>query len=374
MSSPSLGPPSRRACWRALGTSAELLVLGEERQLALAREAVEDWLAQVDLACSRFRPDSELSRLTVVNGQAMRVSPVLIEATQLALRAARLTDGDVDPTLGTALELAGYDRDWTLIEADGGWEAASRAGIPAGIPANPATPSRRTSDSNPVPRLRVRLRAPWTRVRVDQALGTIELPRGVKLDLGATAKAWAADRAAGIARAAGKCGGVLVSLGGDIATSGNSPVGGWRVHVTDDHRDGPDAPGQTIAIGSGGLATSSTAVRRWRRGDSQMHHIIDPLTGAPASTPWRTVSVAAENCADANIAATAAIVRGERAVQWLSDLGLPSRLVAQDGGVTTVGSWPADLLNTPPGSWSRSAHRARRDLAETGSAPLGSAA
>jgi hypothetical protein len=225
MSSPSLGPPSRRACWRALGTSAELLVLGEERQLALAREAVEDWLAQVDLACSRFRPDSELSRLTVVNGQAMRVSPVLIEATQLALRAARLTDGDVDPTLGTALELAGYDRDWTLIEADGGWEAASRAGIPAGIPANPATPSRRTSDSNPVPRLRVRLRAPWTRVRVDQALGTIELPRGVKLDLGATAKAWAADRAAGIARAAGKCGGVLVSLGGDIATSGNSPVG-----------------------------------------------------------------------------------------------------------------------------------------------------
>ncbi|HEU0251274.1 MAG TPA: FAD:protein FMN transferase [Solirubrobacteraceae bacterium] len=346
MSSTSLNPALRRACWRALGTNAELLVLGDERQLALAREAVEDWLAQVDLACSRFRPDSELSRLSVANGRAMRVSLVLIEATQLALRAARLTNGDVDPTLGTALELAGYDRDWALIEADGGWQAAWRTGVPGST----AAPARRTSDPNPVPRLRVRLRAPWTRVRVDQRLGTVELPRGVKLDLGATAKAWAADRAASVARAAGDCSGVLVSLGGDIATSGNSPAGGWRVHVTDDHRDGPDAPGQTITIGSGGLATSSTAVRRWRRGDAQMHHIIDPHTGAPASTPWRTVSVAAENCADANIAATAAIVRGESAVQWLSGLGLPSRLVAQDGGVTTVGSWPAEFSQAPPAS------------------------
>jgi thiamine biosynthesis lipoprotein len=105
-----------------------------------------------------------------------------------------------------------------------------------------------------------------------------------------------------------------------------------------------------------------------------MHHIIDPLTNRPASTPWRTVSVAAENCTDANIAATAAIVRGEQAVQWLSGLGLPARLVAQEGEVSTVGSWPADLSQTPPGSGSPSVRPARRPLAETGSAPLGSAA
>jgi thiamine biosynthesis lipoprotein len=170
---------------------------------------------------------------------------------------------------------------------------------------------------------------------------TIQLPRGVKLDLGATAKAWAADRAAAAARAASGCG-VLVSLGGDIATSGACPAGGWRVHVTDDHRDGPDAPGQTIAIGGGGLATSSTFVRRWRRNGQQMHHIVDPATGDPASTPWRTVSVAAASCAEANIAATAAIVRGERALAWLAELGLPARLVARDGAVSTVGSWPAE--------------------------------
>jgi thiamine biosynthesis lipoprotein len=363
---PSLAPT--RARWRALGTSAELLVLGDERQLALAREAVEDWLAQVDLACSRFRADSELSRLSASNGRAVRVSPILVEAVQVALRAARLTGGDVDPTLGTALELAGYDRDWTLIEADNDWETASRSGLACST----ARSSRTTPD--PAPRLRVRRQAPWTRVRVDPILSTVEVPRGVKLDLGATAKAWAADRAATIAREAGDCNGVLISLGGDIATSGNGPAGGWRVHVTDDHRDGPDAPGQTITIGRGGLATSSTAVRRWRRDQRPMHHIIDPLTNRPASTPWRTVSVAAENCTDANIAATAAIVRGEQAVQWLSGLGLPARLVAQEGEVSTVGSWPADLSQTPPGSGSPSVRPARRPLAETGSAPLGSAA
>ncbi|MGH2879323.1 MAG: FAD:protein FMN transferase [Solirubrobacteraceae bacterium] len=372
MSSPGLSLAPTRARWQALGTSAELLVLGDERQLALARETVEDWLAQVDLACSRFRADSELSLLSGANGQAMRVSPVLIEATQLALRAARLTDGDVDPTLGTALELAGYDRDWTLIEADEDRESAAGNGTAGDTSAPSRTPA------GPVPRLRVRRRAPWTRVRVDPTIGTIELPRGVKLDLGATAKAWAADRAASIARAAGGCSGVLVSLGGDIATSGKSPPAGWRVHVTDDHRDGPDAPGQTITINAGGLATSSTAVRRWRRGETPMHHIIDPLTGAPARTPWRTVSVAAENCAQANIAATAAIVRGERAVQWLRDLGLPARLVARNGEVSTVGAWPGawpgDLSQAPPPSQPSSTHPKRQALAKTGDAPLGSAA
>lgn len=330
MRAASLSQAPRRERWQALGTSAELLVLGDESRLALAREAVESWLAQVDLACSRFRADSELSRLSGASGRAMRVSSTLVEATQLALRAARLTDGDVDPTLGTALELAGYDRDWTLIEADTD---------------NGATFA--TSDADSAmrakgPRVRVRLRAPWTRVRVDPTLGTIELPAGVKLDLGATAKAWAADRAAVTARAASGCAGVLVSLGGDIATSGECPSSGWRVHVTDDHRDGPNAPGQTIAIRGGGLATSSTAVRQWQHGGEPMHHIIDPRTNRPADTPWRTVSVAASNCADANIAATAAIVRGESAARWLDELKLPARLVARDGDVRTVGSWPAE--------------------------------
>jgi thiamine biosynthesis lipoprotein len=142
-----------------------------------------------------------------------------------------------------------------------------------------------------------------------------------------------------VARAC-RCG-ALVAIGGDIATAGPPPREGWRIHVTDDHRARPDAPGQTVAIASGGLATSSTATRRWRHGSATMHHIIDPATGAPAVGRWRTVSVAAATCTDANIASTAALVRGDAAAAgWLERCGLPARLVDHRGGALHVGEWP----------------------------------
>ena len=147
--------------------------------------------------------------------------------------------------------------------------------------------------------------------------------------------------------AAGACG-ALVSLGGDIATCGLAPAGGWQIRVTDDHRSDCAAAGQTICIRSGGLATSSTAVRRWRRDGATMHHIIDPRTGAPVRSSWRTASVAAADCTDANIAATAALVRALDAPAWLAGLGLPARLVDWEGNVTTIGSWPADALACSP--------------------------
>jgi thiamine biosynthesis lipoprotein len=132
---------------------------------------------------------------------------------------------------------------------------------------------------------------------------------------------------------------VLVSLGGDIATAGRSPRGGWPIHVTDDHRSSPQAPGQTVAIRSGGLATSSTSTRRWVHAGEIAHHLLDPADGAPVQGPWRTASVAAGSCLEANIASTAAIVRGEGALAWLATL--PARLVADDGAVTVIGGWPA---------------------------------
>jgi thiamine biosynthesis lipoprotein len=132
---------------------------------------------------------------------------------------------------------------------------------------------------------------------------------------------------------------VLVSLAGDIAVAGPPPPGGgWSIRVTDDHRAGPEAPGQTVAVREGGLATSSTAVRSGPAG----HHVIDPATGRPVRAHFRTVSVAAASCLDANIASTAAIVRGRRAEDWLAALGLPGRLVLLDGTVRHVGGWPGD--------------------------------
>jgi FAD:protein FMN transferase len=163
----------------------------------------------------------------------------------------------------------------------------------------------------------------------------------VELDLGATAKALCVDQAAG--RAAALTGaGVLVSIGGDIAVAGAGPEDGWPVRVTDDHAAPPEAPGQTVTLRSGGLATSGTSVRRWVRGGTELHHLIDPTTGQPAVGRWRTVTVAAGSCVDANIASTAAMIRGETAVDWLTGAGLPARLVSTDGEVTAVGGWPAE--------------------------------
>jgi thiamine biosynthesis lipoprotein len=120
--------------------------------------------------------------------------------------------------------------------------------------------------------------------------------------------------------------------------------------VTDDHRAGVTAPGQWITVLGGGLATSSTSVRRWATTTGSAHHLLDPATGQPADGPWRTVSVTAATCLDANIASTAAIIRGERAVRWLEELRLPSRLVTTDGRALHLAGWPRageDLPLTP---------------------------
>jgi thiamine biosynthesis lipoprotein len=134
-----------------------------------------------------------------------------------------------------------------------------------------------------------------------------------------------------------------VSLGGDSAVAG-APDGGWCIRLSDDHSAPLDAPGPCVSIETGGLATSSTAVRRWRTDSGEAHHLLDPRTGLPADSPWRTVSVAAPSCVDANVASTAAIVLGESAPRWLAERGLPARLVATDGGAVHVFGWPSDEL------------------------------
>jgi len=294
----------------ALGTTATLCVAdGAGLEPALA--ALETELLEIDAACSRFRPDSELSALNAAAGKPFRASPRLVAAIGVALRAATATTGLVDPTVGRALRVAGYDRTFEALC---------------------------TTERRPPPRFE--LVPGWRRVHVDRTTGVVTMPKGVELDLGATAKALAADRGAWAAAAAAGCG-VLVSLGGDVAVAGEPPADGWPVLVTDDHAARLDAPGQTVSIRTGGLASSGTAVRRWRAGGAELHHIVDPRTGRPAETPWRTVSVAAASCVDANIASTAAIVLGRAAKAWLAWHRLPARLVRRSGAVEHVAGWPA---------------------------------
>ena len=333
------------ARWETWSTSV-VLRLTDPRELAAARTAVERELDGIERACSRFRTDSEIARVNADAGRAVRVSPLLAEALALALRTARLTNGDVDPTVGSALILAGYDRDWPLLEP------------PA---TGPRAQDLAARERSPAPTVLARAVCGWRSVTFDSAARTVRVPAGFTIDLGATAKAWAADRAARVAARIANCG-ALVAIGGDLATSGVAPARGWAVHVTDDHRADHRAPGQTVTIRSGGLATSSTAVRRWRQRGRTMHHIIDPATGAPARGTWRTVSVAAASCADANIASTAALIRAGGAPAWLAHMGVPARLVSQSGRVYTVGAWPVQARRTPTaGGVSRVDSRSARE-------------
>jgi FAD:protein FMN transferase len=262
------------------------------------------------MACSRFRPDSELSKMNQSGGQWVRIGPVFLEALQAALWAARATGGLVDPTVGGSLRAIGYDRDFKSLAED---------------------------DPSP---LRLQVVPGWQALDLDRDQSRVRVPKGVELDLGATAKGLAADKAAVAARKAAGEGGVLVSLGGDISVAGPPPEGGWLVLVTDDATREDDKTGALVSLGQGGLATSSTTVRRWRREGRLLHHIIDPATGLSADSPWLFVTVTANTCLEANAAATAAIILGEAALEWLARQKLPSRLVRLDHTVERIAGWP----------------------------------
>lgn len=281
------------------------LLVTDAPELDRSRRIVDDELDAVEMAASRFRADSEICALADAGGVRRQVSPMLADLIEAALGAARVTDGDVDPTVGAAVVELGYDHSYA--------------------PGGSAVP-RISSVAVPVD---------WTAVEFDGR--SVRIPPGTLLDLGATAKAVAADRCA--RRVHSQTGtGVLVNLGGDIATAGPAPQGGWRVLV----QDSDDDPASHITIGTDtGLATSSTRRRRWSRAGAMHHHIIDPRTGASAGQVWRSVSVAADSCLAANTVSTAAIVRGRRAAAWISSLGVAARLVDRDGIEHTFGGWPS---------------------------------
>ncbi len=290
-----------------------MVATSEPGALDEARSLLIPKLRAVDLACSRFRDDSELVALNRSSGVPVTVSAALWEAVEVALRVAWMTGGLVDPTLGRPLRLAGYDRTFSRVLLRDG-QLVRPSFEPGGT---------------------------WRDVELDAARRTICVPQGVELDLGATAKALVADQVA-VAAANATGSGVLVGLGGDIAVAGEAPDGGWPIRIAEDHRAPLDTNGPTVAIVAGGLATSSTQVRRWETAAGMVHHILDPRTGRPAAGGWVTVSVAAASCVDANAASTAAILLGERAPSWLEKRHLAARLAGSDGPVVLAGSWPAD--------------------------------
>ncbi len=297
--------------FEAIGTTIRL-VATVPWALDEATVVVREHVDALDRAASRFRPDSEVSLLAraAESGPASALaSPVLASSLRAALRAARLTDGLVDPTVGRAVARSGYDVDIDVLRH------RTRVPDPEG-------------EATPVPG--------WRTVTIDPVTDRVDVPQGCLLDLGASAKAHAADVLA--TRLADRLpGGFLVNLGGDIALSGEAPEGGWQVAVD----DVSGATLQVVGLVSGqGITTSSTRHRTWRdaKGGSR-HHILDPRTGRTADAVWDQVTCVAANALEANAASTAAVVLGESAPEWLRANGIPARLDGPGGTVTTAG-WP----------------------------------
>jgi thiamine biosynthesis lipoprotein len=318
-------PNYRSTHWRTWGTYVFLAVADGEL-LDGARELAETMLAEFDLAASRFRADSDLSRANAAAGDWVAVSPLLVQAVRVALEVAEDTGGLVDPTLGLSLAALGYDDDLDRVQDRG--HRLSGAD-PADLP--PPAPPRSGA---------------WREVAVQEP-DRLRVPSGVALDLGATGKALAADRiSAAIAYRAGTdC---ILSLGGDVAIGTRRGGAGyphrWQVSVS----ELPDSRvEQILALPHGAIATSSTLHRTWRVGGQPMHHLLDPATGRPVQQIWRTATVQAEDCVAANAASTAALVLGAAAPGWLTERGLAARLVGGDGSVCTLGQWPEPAAEGP---------------------------
>jgi thiamine biosynthesis lipoprotein len=306
---PTASDPAVRSL-QAIGTTATVVVgdadLADDALALLAADLVE-----LDEACSRFRPDSELRRVERLGrGRPTPVSPLLFDALDAACAVAARTAGIVDPTIGSALVELGYDRDLGAPD-------------PGGTP-TPFAP-------RPAPG--------WWRLGLDPDTRTVVVPDGVHVDLGSTGKAFAADRSSVRIAAALGCG-VLVNLGGDVAVAGPPPMSGWGVGIARSCTTEPADADEVVALVSGGLATSGTTARTWLRDGRRVHHIVDPWTGEVAPSTWALVSVLAGTCLEANGWSTAAVVWGADAPGNLATFGVPARLVARDGAVVVVGDWP----------------------------------
>jgi thiamine biosynthesis lipoprotein len=267
--------------WQGFGTTVELRLwprpgMAAAGALRLAQSAA--FLHRAERRLSRFRPDSELSRLNRWAGRPRRVSPVLLRLVATALAAARMTDGRFDPTVLPALLAAGYTRTFAQLSE-----------APVGDPARAAVPGR------------------YREVRIDALRRTVHLPRGVGLDLGGIAKGWLADV---VLRRLRPLGAAVVDIGGDGAFTpagvGNPP---WMIEVAD-----PWTPGTSVAEmsidGGGGVATSGILRRRWQTSTGWRHHLIDPRTGVPASTDLASVTVIGPSATAAEVMAKVVLLEG----------------------------------------------------------------
>jgi thiamine biosynthesis lipoprotein len=301
--------------FRAMNTDVLAVVAVEAAEgapAAAALEEVEGLFAGVEACASRFRPESELSRLNRSAGRQFAASPVLYALVEAALRGAAETEGAFDPTLLDALERAGYDRSFDQLPDE--------------------RPAPSEGDS---PALPVAGAADWRMIRLDPEGRTITLPPGCRIDLGGIGKGWTVDEACARLRGGGFRDFAL-DAGGDLYAAGRQGDGEpWTVGVAD-----PDRPEQdlaVLAVDGRAVATSTTARRRWRIEGEARHHLIDPRTRRPAASGIVSATVVAESVARAEVLAKAALILGpEEGRALLERRGVAGLLVLDTGGLVSV--------------------------------------
>jgi thiamine biosynthesis lipoprotein len=291
----------KRIEFHAMGSRMMAAVDGDSRAAEEALQRVPEWFEEWEQVLSRFRPDSELSRLNRSTGRPVEVSETLWEVFHAAREAERFTAGLVTPTVLEALLLAGYDHSFELL--------------PPAISGDGWTPAASPDLS--------------TAVGWEASTRTLILPEAVRLDLGGVAKGWAAQRAAKrLARYAP----ALVDAGGDIAVSGLRKGGiKWPVGIGDPFH--PENYFEILDLGGGGVATSGKDYHRWQREGAWMHHIIDPRSGSPAVTDILTATVVAPTVLVAEAAAKAALILGSQAgLDWIDTHAELAVVLVLEGG------------------------------------------
>ena len=297
-----------------MGTTAHVVVT--EGVAGLADRAVEH-LEDLEARWSRFRPDSEISRLNERVGVPVLVSRSTYELVDHALEGRRLTAERFDPTLLDALCAAGYDRSFELLgTVDAPPSVAGRHQAPARV---------HVQDPEPI--------------RLDPITGTVWLAPGVQFDPGGIGKGFAADVVVDFVLAEGARG-ALVNVGGDLRAEGMAPEGsGWVVAVTDPNH--PDRIVSTVALEAGAVASTWRTKRTWTAPDgSPRHHLIDPSTGLPATTGLAGVTVLAGRGWQAEVLAKAAFLAGpSEGAGLLAADDAAGLLFADDGTVHEAGAW-----------------------------------
>jgi thiamine biosynthesis lipoprotein len=282
----------------------EISVLAPLERIELAEKAVRALFDEWESALSRFRPESELSRLNARAGRPIAVSSLLYDVVASALAGARATRGAFDPTLLPDLVRLGYDRTFADLPADA--SASQRLPFVGGQ---------------------------WRGIRLDSERRRILLPPGAALDVGGVAKGMAVDAALDRIEIELGIGTALVDAGGDLAVRGLPPgQKTWQVAI-----EGTAIP---VALRHGALATSGSGRRRWLQGGVQRHHLIDPRTGEPAASGLSSVTVAAATCRQAEVGATAVFVLGATEGTALLERHDLAGLLVGSRGIETVGRWP----------------------------------